>query len=233
MSAQAVQGTIGGWSYAVSPYFWAAGLSGDVAQFGLPAVHVNADFSNIFKNLDFAAMAIGEARYERFSVFGDVMYTKLSVGTATPRGIVAGSVSLETSTFAGLLGAGYAVFQDGDSHLDVVGGGRLWNVNSELGFHGGLLAGRSGSDSAIWADAMVGARFRYAITDNWYLTGWGLIGAGGASVDWDVAAGLGYKFSDAISAVGGYRALGVRYDHDGFVFDAIQQGPVLGLVFHF
>jgi hypothetical protein len=233
MSPQAVQGSINGWTFAISPYFWAAGMSGDVKQFGLPEVHVNASFSDIFKNLDFAAMAIGEARYGRFSVFGDAMYVKLSGEAATPRGIVANKVSLDTSTFAGLLGAGYSIYQDGNTYIDIAAGGRVWNVDSELNFRGGFLGGRSGSDSATWADAMVGTRFRYAFTDNWYLTGWGMIGGGGASVDWDVAAGIGYKFTDMISAVAGYRALGVRYNHDDFVFDVVQQGPIVGLVFRF
>lgn len=28
--------TESGWTFSFAPYFWAAGLSGDVAQFGLP-----------------------------------------------------------------------------------------------------------------------------------------------------------------------------------------------------
>jgi hypothetical protein len=60
-----------------------------------------------------------------------------------------------------------------------------------------------------------------------------LVGAGQADLDWDVAANLGYQFTDRISAVAGYRALGVDYNQDGFVFDVVQQGPILGMVFRF
>lgn len=49
------------WTYAVSPYFWAAGMLGDIAQFGLPAVHLDPSFSDILKNLDFAAMVVGRS----------------------------------------------------------------------------------------------------------------------------------------------------------------------------
>jgi hypothetical protein len=59
------------------------------------------------------------------------------------------------------------------------------------------------------------------------------VGGGGADVDWDVALGLGYKFNDTISAVAGYRALGVNYENDGFVFDVVQQGPIVGVAIHF
>ncbi|WP_429814481.1 hypothetical protein [Ensifer sp. B1-9] len=51
-----------GWSYRVTPYFWAAALSGKTAQFGLPTVDIDASFSDIFDNLDFDGMLMGEAR---------------------------------------------------------------------------------------------------------------------------------------------------------------------------
>lgn len=65
------------------------------------------------------------------------------------------------------------------------------------------------------------------------LSGWGLVGTGGAEIDWDVAANIGYQFNDTVSAVAGYRALGVNYRNDGFVFDTVQQGPILGLTVKF
>ena len=78
-----------GWTFTVAPYFWAAGISGDTAQFGLPEVHMDADFGDLLSNLDFAFMAAGEARYDRFSIFGDVIYTKLGADASTPAGILA------------------------------------------------------------------------------------------------------------------------------------------------
>jgi hypothetical protein len=222
-----------GWTFAASPYFWGAGISGDVGQFGLPAVHLESGFGDILKDLDFGFMAVGEARYDRFSIFGDVMYTKVSSGAATPLGVVAGRVDVTSETFAGLVGAGYAVFQDGRSNLDLVAGARVWHASTEISFSGGLLDGVSGSDGATWVDAMAGFRGRYFLTDSLYLSAWGLIGAGQADLDWDLAAGVGYEFNDRISAVAGYRALGVDYSDNGFVFDVVQQGPILGLVLRF
>ena len=76
-------------------------------------------------------------------------------------------------------------------------------------------------------------RGNYAFTQNFYATGWGLIGAGGADLDWDVAAGLGYRFNETFSATVGYRAMGVDYNDDGFLFDVVEQGPILGLTINF
>lgn len=72
-----------------------------------------------------------------------------------------------------------------------------------------------------------------AFSDSLYLTAWSFVGSGGAKLDWDVAAGLGYQFNDRVSAVLGYRALGVDYREDGFVYDVVQHGPILGAVIRF
>jgi hypothetical protein len=50
----------------------------------------------------------------------------------------------------------------------------------------------------------------------------GLVGAGEADIDWDV------------TGASGYRSWGVDYSNDdGFVFDVVQQGPILGMVVRF
>ncbi len=51
------------------------------------------------------------------------MYTKLGGDGETP-GPFADSIDVTSKTFAGLLGAGYSVWQDGNSHLDIVAGAR-------------------------------------------------------------------------------------------------------------
>ncbi|MDW9368846.1 hypothetical protein GOB34_14340 [Sinorhizobium meliloti] len=222
-----------GWTFTIAPYFWMAGISGDVGMFGLPPTEIDASFSDVFDHLDFGAMVIGEARYDRYSIFTDVMYTKISGERGTPLGILASDVEVTTETFAGLLGVGYALIDNSSGRLDVVGGARVWSVDTEISLSGGILGGRSRSDGATWVDAVGGLRATYLITPQIYLTGWGLVGAGGADIDWDVAATIGYRFTDRVSAVAGYRALGVDYSNDGFVFDAVQQGPILGLVVRF
>lgn len=222
-----------GWTITLAPYFWAAGLNGDIAQFGLPQVNVDANFDDIWDNLDFAAMAIGEARKDRYSFFGDIMYVKLGAERATPRGELADTASVTSSTFAGTFGAGYTLLESDAGHLDLVAGGRIWNVNTEVSFSGRALDGVSRSDSATWVDGLVGVRGDYAFTPKVFVTGWGLVGAGGADLDWDLAGALGYRFTESFSAVAGYRALGVDYNEDGFEFNVVQSGPIFGAVFKF
>lgn len=33
-----------GWTFSVTPYFWAASLSGETSQFGLPVIEMDASF---------------------------------------------------------------------------------------------------------------------------------------------------------------------------------------------
>ncbi|NGO51066.1 outer membrane protein [Allomesorhizobium camelthorni] len=222
-----------GWTFSVTPYFWAAGLSGELSQFNLPVVDVDASFSDIFDNLDFAAMLIGEARNGPYSLFGDLIYVKLGASSDTPLGIAADSADVDASTFAGLVGAGYSVLEGPTGRLDVVGGVRVWSVDTDISFSGGILDGQTRSDGATWVDGLVGVRGNYAFTPNFYATGWGLVGAGGADIDWDLMAGIGYNINETFSATLGYRALGVDYSEDGFLFDVVQQGPIAGLTIRF
>ncbi|ARP96024.1 hypothetical protein [Bordetella genomosp. 13] len=217
------------WEFSVAPYFWAAGLSGKTAQFNLPVIDIDADFNDIFDNLDFGAMVMGEARRGRYSIFGDLMYTKIGADSATPRGILASTVDLDVETFAGLLGGGYAVVDDSAKRLDVVAGLRVWSVDTTVTFKGAYLDGAKRSDSATWVDVLAGVRGNYAFTPEFSVMGWSMVGAGGADLDWDVAIGLDYRFSRSVSATIGYRAVGVDYRSGGFEFDVVQRGPMAGL----
>lgn len=165
-----------------------------------------------------------------YSIFADAIYIDLSGNVATPRGILADEASVDSKTFAGLLGAGYSVVADERGYLDIVGGVRVWSAETTITLSGGVLDGREESDGATWIDAMAGLRGVYELTPNVFLTAWGLIGAGQADLDWDVSASIGYKFNDRISSTIGYRALGVDYDNgDGFKFDVVEHGPMVGL----
>jgi len=87
----------------------------------------------------------------------------------------------------------------------------------------------SGEAKTVWADAVVGARIRYPITDKWRVALWGDVGAGEADLDWMVYGGLTYMFNDCIGATAGYRILGVDYSDSAFTYDMKMHGLVLGL----
>ena len=62
-----------------------------------------------------------------------------------------------------------------------------------------------------------------------------LFGGFGAGSDlmWDVNVNLGYQWTDGFSTSIGYRYLAVDYSDSGFLYDVVQQGPTLALIWHF
>ncbi|MGX1499601.1 opacity protein-like surface antigen [Labrenzia sp. MBR-25] len=221
------------WRFEVAPYFWAAGMSGQVASFGAPGAQVNMGFSDILDDLDFSVMVAGEARYDRFSLTTDLIYLKLSTSETTPRGILVSSIGLDSSMTTASALAGYSILERPNVRLDAVLGGRLWSVENTLKFDGGLFGGRSYKDSATWIDAMGGVKGRVDFSDRFYFTGSALAGGGSSNFGWDLMGGLGYEMSDHFSAVAGYRALGVDYQDGDFEFDVTIQGPIVGVALKF
>jgi hypothetical protein len=218
------------WEVGAAMYLWAAGVEGTTGFGGLPPADVDASFSDILDNLDFAYMGIVEARYGRFGIFNDLIYTKISAGgTVGPA-----SLSLGNELFVATLMGEYRVVEQGNTTVDLMAGGRLWYVGIDVEVSGGGYTVGTDADE-VWVDPMIGVKGRFQGASPWYLTTWGMIGGFGVSSDlaWDVFGGVGYDLNDRWSLVGGYRALGVDYEDSDFKFDIIMNGPIFGGVFRF
>jgi hypothetical protein len=217
------------WQVAAAVYLFAPSLEGTVGVGGLPTVDVDASFSDLLDYLDFAFMAVAEARRDRFGIFGDILYTKLSGDATGPGGLL--NASLTNQMIIGTLMGEYRVAEWGKTSVDLMAGGRVWGVSNEISISG---IGSAEVDE-YWVDPMIGVKSRVQGASPWYLTGWAMIGGFGVSsdIDWDLFGGVGYEITDRISLVGGYRGIGVDYSSDGFVFDVIEHGPILGGVFRF
>jgi hypothetical protein len=231
------------WAFTVAPYIWGAGLSGDVGLFGLTPVNVDMSFGDILDNLRFAGMLAAEAHNGTWGVAGDLIYVSIADSETATRSIAGIPTSLsfgvKTKSFTGTLMGEYRVVANPNVTIDLMAGARLWSVDNDISasltFGGTPLAGFSGSDGATWVDPMIGAKARFNTNSPWYFSAWGLIGGFGAAadIDWDVFGSVGYQWNDRFSTVLGYRALGVNYSDNGFEYDVVQQGPVLGMTFSF
>jgi hypothetical protein len=246
------------WRFTLAPYVWGVGLSGDVGVFGRGPVDVDIPFSDILENLDFAAMGVAEAHNGTWGVFVDLNYTSLSAGKSRSRSLERDifeqldinakvSASADIKEFIGTVMGQWRAVDSEQMTLDLMAGARYWYVDNDiearvsLSITGpgpldpGLSKEFSGSDGASWVDPMVGVKSRIDTTTPVYFTGWGMIGGFGvgSDINWDVMGGVGYEWTDHFSTVLGYRALGVDYKDDGFVYDIIQQGVALGAVINF
>lgn len=222
--------TEGGWRFSAAPYLWAAGLEGSIGQFGLPPLDVDLSFLDVMKNFDIGFMMAAEARYDRFAIFSDIIYVKLSAEADTPLGVVADGVDLTSRMFTALTAGSYRVVETEQGTLDVLAGGRLWWVDADSELVNSPLPKTSFSDGDTWVDPVIGVSGRINLSPEFYLTGWAMVGGFGAasSLTWDLMGGAGYVVNDSVSVLAGYRALSVDYTSGDFVFDVVQQGPFLG-----
>jgi hypothetical protein len=230
-----------GWSFAGALYGWGAGINGEAGVFGLPPQDLDLPFSDILQDLDFAFMGLGEARNGRF-VFGmDLTYSKIGTTVDNPRqdGALIDSMEVDSAVWMVTGFGGYTVYDTEALQVDVIGGARYWSVDNDFKVNtfnsSDPLNGRTYSDGAEWVDPLVGVKLRADLTHKVYVTSWGMIGGFGLGSDvmWDVMAGAGYSFTDHVDMFAGYRAVSVDYADDGFVYDMVQQGPLLAAVVRF
>ncbi|MGF7162543.1 opacity protein-like surface antigen [Rhodoligotrophos appendicifer] len=223
------------WTITVAPYVWAAGIKGKVGAGGFPPAHIDASIGEVLSDFDIGFMGAAEVRNDRFSIYSDIVYVKLSDSAKTPNQVLADKVKLTTQELMWTGALGYTITDSPTYALDMVAGFRLWSLDNKLKVKGGLIGSDSFSSTETWVDPIVGLKFKADLTPSIYWTSWALIGGFGAGSDfmWDVLGGFGYRFTDNISAIAGYRAVSVDYTNDGFKFDVVQQGPIMGAAIRF
>lgn len=222
------------WRFRLTPYLWAAGISGEFSQFGLPVVEVSERFSDVMENLDFGAMAVFEAWRGRYGLFADVSHIRVS-GQATVPGLlpVPVSVSASNTSTTGMLAGQFRWIEKEHAYLDLLAGVRHWSLKSELSIGAPLSLSRS--ERVEWSDPVVGVKGLCWLSENTYLTGWALTGGyvGNADAIVDLMLGVGYKMTEHSALILGYRSMQVDYREDAFAYDAVQQGFGLGLDIRF
>lgn len=215
-----------GWTFAVTPYVWMSSMSGDV-KYGSLQANFDSSFSEILDHLDFAAMGTVEARYDRFSVFSDLLYMKLSADAKVDR------LGLEADFGTEILqwtpAVAYSIVKTERGNFDVMAGARIWSIETSLDVTDKQTPrALDRQHSATWVDAVVGVKGQYSVTDSVFLSGWAMAGGGSSDFNWDLLGAVGYKFNDRFSMTAGYRAQGIDFEKGSFVFDQVLQGPIVG-----
>ena len=126
--------TPSGWTFTIAPYGWFAGLEGDVGAGGR-TTHVDESIGDILDKLDIGFMGVAEARYERFGVFTDLVYVRLSDSGDTPFGILASSVDFTTKSLMWTAAGEYRLLDHPDASVDAFAGFRLFSIENELDFN--------------------------------------------------------------------------------------------------
>lgn len=243
-AAAASEGDPGAWQFEITPYLFAAGLSGDIGINSVTA-DVDASFNDILNNLDSGFMALFEARKGPWSFDFEGVYFKLADEKArswegplgnTTTGTLEGTMTEELYQ----LSAGYRVADDGVK-VDLFGAVRTTLLDTKLDLTvttgADLLpdGSRSTRISESWWDPVVGARLLVPIAEAWTAVGYADIGGFGVGSDltYQLLAGVNWQFAKSVSAKLGYRYLYQDYESDGFVWDMTASGFYLGAGFRF
>lgn len=219
------------WWFTMTAYGWLTDTTGDIGVRGFKAP-VSIGMDDVLDDLDFAYMTFLELGYKRWSLGVDGIYAKMSDDSTFALGPVSGTASLEMEQAFITTRLQYRIHESESAKVDVFAGFR-WsyldvdlNVNANLN-RGGLEVGVTED----WFDPILGARAIVSVGGGWFVQAAGDIGGFGAESEltWQALGGVGYRFSPMVSMVAGYRAMGVDYEKDGFLFDTVSHGPVVGL----
>jgi opacity protein-like surface antigen len=219
------------WKYALTAYLWTTktGVSAETPTG--ETVEAELSFSDALKDLDFAFMGAFEARKGKLSLFTDGMYFKLSPTNSTP-GPLTDSVTVRTQMTVISGYAAYRVYDDPSIAVDLAGGFRWANLDSDVSTVGALTTEFNSSDD--WIDPVVGVRVTTQLSEK--VSANVFVDYGGFSSDsttWQAALSVGYALNESWTLRGGYRYMEFDREIDGRDFSMDQSGLLLGATYNF
>ncbi|WP_237216795.1 porin family protein [Falsiroseomonas oryziterrae] len=224
-----------GWRFAVTPYLWAAGVSG-TATLPRETRDFDVDFGDVLSDLNLALMGSFEARYGgRLSLILDAMTLSVEEDFATPRGVAfAGGRSELTATQLSAVGL-LRIWQEPGFGLDLGAGMRAWWVENKVTLNPGLAAGRSSSASADFVDPILALRVEFRLAERWSAVAYADIGGFDTSsrLTWQLFGAVSWQATESVSVQAGYRYLAVERERGDLGLDLGFGGPLLGVTFRF
>jgi hypothetical protein len=234
------------WDLALFGYLWMAGLEADVeSEFG--DVRIDQSFSDILQDLELGAMAALDARYRRFVLFIDGVYTKVGDDSSVANGRVDSDFTVAyADAKAGfrLLDA-RAPWADASQleapriFFDLLGGARYWYTRLEADGRFPNVSNRQFDKTKDWVDPLVGARVAIGLLPTLNVSVIGDVGGfdigNGSELTWMVMPTINWRPWEHWSFHAGYKH--VKADRErpstNRDLDIELSGPVLGVGFHF
>jgi hypothetical protein len=212
------------WDFQLVPfYLWAVNMEGDVTVKGT-TTPLKLDFGEIFDSVEAVFTAHFEGWWrQKWGFLFDISYIGISDGQAIL------DVDFETvmTEFVG-----FYRFAKGPHALEPLAGIRYMSLDTEVDILGVPFSIKEGED---WVDPIIGARYKYSITEKWSTLVRGDIGGFGVGSDftWNLAGLILFQPWKHVGFVGGYRALDVDYETGSglskFKYDVLMHGPIFGL----
>lgn len=220
------------WQYDAVVYGWLAGLKGTIGVGDQLNQPVDATFGDLKEMVNFAMAGHFEMRNPKAVFLADVAYTSLGSSQDGQVGDEPVTVDLDINQWIIELGGGFSPSPE----FDVLFAWRYYIL--DMGATGtSTFDSRSRSNEQKWGDIFIGGRFHKLLLEKWIVSVRGDIGAGGSDFAWFANIGLGYQFTDLLSALVSWRVLYVdreaNSDGNYFKYDMKQSGLGIGLGFSF
>jgi len=225
-----------GWRFELAPYVWAVSLDGDAAVQG-NGFDVDAPFTDTLDDSDTLIGLMGhvEVGRGRWSLFFDPAFSMVGYDDVPTQSGDA-DVAMTMAWFE--FGGAWRVLGDepgrGGARVDAIAGARLTSLELDVDLDGG--GGARGDQT--WVEPFIGARTQIDLGERFMLRVRGDVGGFGAGSDfaWQAIGTVGWNvdlFGLDSTLFAGYRELGQDYEDDGFEWNVIAHGPILGLGFTF
>jgi len=236
--------------FTITPYIWLPTIEGEFkynippGAGGSPIVEVGP--VDYLDSLNGALMIAGEARFDNFSLFTDVIWFDFSNENASLRSVTGpGGVEIpidvgsaaDLSAIVWTLAGGLVVMDEENYSVQPFVGLRYSGVDSDFAWS---LAGplnqfpQTGSisgESDFW-DGIVGVRGEWRASEHWIFPYYVDVGAGDSDLTWQAMAGVSYRFGwGDLRLV--YRHLDYTQDDEALVQELSLSGPAFGASFRF
>jgi hypothetical protein len=198
-------------------------MSGEVGLAGASA-DLDMSFGDIMENLEFGFMGAFRMQLAGWSLGTDVIYVGL--GSSGEQG----RAELDVDQWMVELSGGYAV----RPFFTLIAGARYNSLANRLFFPASESEFKATED---WVDPLVGGRLSLPLGGEWNAHLRGDVGGFGigSELAWQVIPYVEWMPSDRLSALLGYRVIGIDYQNEdtGFKYDMTISGPALGLAARF
>ena len=225
------------WNYNLSPYIWFAGMEGDVSPLrNLPPTELDMSAADALDDTESSFMLILDAKRGKNGFYLDLFYSDVH---STENIDAATSTRLHSTTETYMFTAAYAreIANTDHSNLDFITGLRLWSIDAGVSINSQVPElNLSGDNSESWVDPFIGLKGKIAIPDsNFFFTGGVIYGGFNINADYfyEISLNAGYRWTDSLSTLLGYRQYKLDYDQNNFLYDVKQAGWQLGLTWAF
>jgi hypothetical protein len=225
--------TNGEWEFQLAPLFlWAQGIEGS-STVGPSTTPLDIKFEDAFDNLEATFTIHYEMKRDALSLFAEYQYVDLGPTAELPTGT---ELNIGFKDTIAELGVGYWVAGTERTDWEVIAGTRYTKQDMNVSVKNGPKLVSVDQD---WWVGFFGGRMAGKLSQNWTFIGRADFGVGSGDTNriWNLVGMFDYRFRDWGSVFAGYKWMDYNYDNgelglDRYAYNATQQGPLLGLNFH-